>query len=233
MNLIQVWLDWAKIGRVYARDTDDIGFTAHAVLDDVFGAAAIRPFHVPSTRPGSPAERRHGQFSVVGYSSMTADELQEEAKVASPVDKYAAVVEVMSRPMPKTWAAGRVVHLETRVCPVVRGKRGERDVFLRHLDHGGQDAREVVYGAWLRRELEKSGALEVIETPTLRGFQFGSFLRRPHVEGTIKMMRLPDAHLSVTATIRDGEAFNALLARGVGKHRTFGFGCLLLAHPKR
>lgn len=233
LNLVQVWLDWSKIEEIYARDTGDVGFTAHAVLDDVFGAAMIRPFHVPSTRPGAPAERRHGQFSVVGYSRLTADELREEAKVASPVEKYATVTEVMSRPMPDKWATGRVVHLETRVCPTIRMSRGERDAFLLHLSNGGKDTREVVYGRWLHRELEKSGALEVQGTPTVQGFRLGEFLRRPHVEGKIRKIRLPEAHLAVTATIKDGDAFNALLERGVGRHRAFGFGCLLLAHPKR
>lgn len=38
----------------------------------------------------------------------------------------------------------------------------------------------------------------------------------------------PEALLSGTLEVADGPAFSALLARGVGRHRAFGFGMLLL-----
>jgi len=31
--------------------------------------------------------------------------------------------------------------------------------------------------------------------------------------------------------VQDPQAFAALLARGLGRHRSFGYGCLLLAPP--
>ncbi|MFG1332515.1 type I-E CRISPR-associated protein Cas6/Cse3/CasE [Xanthobacter autotrophicus] len=35
-----------------------------------------------------------------------------------------------------------------------------------------------------------------------------------------------------TLTVRDAQAFAALLARGVGRHRAFGYGMLLLSPPE-
>ena len=39
----------------------------------------------------------------------------------------------------------------------------------------------------------------------------------------------PDAWFRGTLAIVDPNAFAALLARGIGRHRSFGFGCLLIA----
>ncbi|MFG1478963.1 type I-E CRISPR-associated protein Cas6/Cse3/CasE [Xanthobacter sp. V4C-4] len=35
-----------------------------------------------------------------------------------------------------------------------------------------------------------------------------------------------------TLSVRDAEAFGVLLARGVGRHRAFGYGMLLLSPPE-
>jgi CRISPR system Cascade subunit CasE len=42
----------------------------------------------------------------------------------------------------------------------------------------------------------------------------------------------PDAVLEGVLEVVDGEAFAALLRRGVGRHRAFGFGMLLLRPPR-
>jgi CRISPR system Cascade subunit CasE len=42
---------------------------------------------------------------------------------------------------------------------------------------------------------------------------------------------LPDLTVRGQLRIKQPLAFQALLARGLGRHRSFGFGCLLLAPP--
>ena len=42
----------------------------------------------------------------------------------------------------------------------------------------------------------------------------------------------PDALFTGEITVADPEAFCRLLARGVGRHRAFGFGMLLLRPPR-
>lgn len=67
-------------------------------------------------------------------------------------------------------------------------------------------------------------------------FQRTRVLRRPvqpgagraHVES-----EGPDATLRGCLRIEDGAGFAALLGRGVGRHRAFGFGMLLLTPPGR
>jgi CRISPR system Cascade subunit CasE len=43
----------------------------------------------------------------------------------------------------------------------------------------------------------------------------------------------PDAVVHGTLTITDPVAFAGLLARGVGRHRSYGYGMLLLRPPQR
>jgi CRISPR system Cascade subunit CasE len=42
----------------------------------------------------------------------------------------------------------------------------------------------------------------------------------------------PDATMSGTLRIDDPSAFASALSHGIGRHRTFGFGMLLLAPPR-
>ena len=56
----------------------------------------------------------------------------------------------------------------------------------------------------------------------------GAFIHRAALHECLAEA-VPDAWLRGHLEIRDGEAFSALLQRGVGRHRAFGYGCLLIA----
>ncbi|GHE81823.1 hypothetical protein GCM10019059_44550 [Camelimonas fluminis] len=43
----------------------------------------------------------------------------------------------------------------------------------------------------------------------------------------------PDATFHGSLVVTDPEAFTILLARGVGRHRAYGYGMLLLRPPQR
>lgn len=89
--------------------------------------------------------------------------------------------------------------------------------------------RERVYTAWLGRELARDGAASLED-----GARLASFMREPvfrQGEPTVtrrRTMQRPNAVLEGTLKVRDAAAFRALLRRGVGRHRAFGFGMLLL-----
>ncbi len=89
--------------------------------------------------------------------------------------------------------------------------------------------RERVYAAWLGRELGRhhGGVLEA-------GTRMESFEREavhrgdsPKVERRGTMQR-PNAVLEGTLRVNQPEGFRVMLARGIGRHRAFGFGMLLL-----
>ena len=58
-------------------------------------------------------------------------------------------------------------------------------------------------------------------------------LRRDRSGGNrLRGVERPQALFGGTAVIRDGERFAALLARGIGRHRAFGSGMVLLSPPR-
>jgi len=107
----------------------------------------------------------------------------------------------------------------------------ERDAYLAALSKDGQKGvptRESVYRAWLARHLEFGGA--VPDTAALTQFSLSRVLRRDRSPGSTRprIIEGPDAVLTGTLRVMDSMRFAELLCRGVGRHRAFGFGMLLL-----
>jgi CRISPR system Cascade subunit CasE len=95
--------------------------------------------------------------------------------------------------------------------------------------------RAAVYAEWLRQQVARHGGDTVIESASMTSFVLDRLTRRGSPEdgarsSTRKAERRtrPNAVLEGTLTVGDPTAFAALLTRGVGRHRAFGFGMLLL-----
>ncbi len=150
--------------------------------------------------------------------------------------------------MPDGWRVGHRLGFDVRVRPVRRlgsdldttsgqvAKGAEMDAFLlealhRYRDESGGMAQEsrnrnVVYLDWLAERLDPAAAL-VRSASRLVRFRRVSVARGGHgLEG-------PDATIHGTLTVTDPGSFAALLARGVGRHRAYGYGMLLLRPPNR
>jgi CRISPR system Cascade subunit CasE len=207
---------------------DDLGYALHTLLATAFGAAAPKPFrHFDDAR------------GLLAYSAHNAEQLQLAAQMAAPeVHATLGLERFATRSFPTEWATGRRLGFELRVRPVLRTREGrERDVFLAEIDKrsgaDGELSRETVYAEWLARELARGDAARV-EQVQLDGFQLAASVRKGYAaEGKrpSKRMAGPDALFSGELTVRDPTGFAALLARGVGRHRAFGFGMLLLRPP--
>ena len=82
-----------------------------------------------------------------------------------------------------------------------------------------------MYTEWLSTQLDRSGGASLdTERTKLVSFQrIRAYRKRRgrHSEG-------PDALMRGVITISNSQAFAALLARGVGRHRAYGYGMLLL-----
>lgn len=145
--------------------------------------------------------------------------------------------------MPASWRRGQRLGFDIRVRPVVRLAKpvpahvdlhdrpqperragAETDAFLaRVLRAGGAMTREAVYVDWLADRLAPAARLDGAR---LTRFERSRAARSGVTEG-------PDATLQGTLEIADPEAFAALLARGIGRHRAYGYGMLLLRAPGR
>ena len=111
----------------------------------------------------------------------------------------------------------------------------ECDAFLweaiRHLEKGGlQRTREEVYAQWLGDQLDRRRGAELEPGEAkLVSFQRTRAFRKPHS----RYSEGPDAVMRGNLTITDPVAFAQLLAKGIGRHRAYGFGMLLLRPPGR
>lgn len=212
------------------------GYAWHALLAAVFGAdAAPRPFRV-QTRRGRPP-------ILLFYSGKDAAALAEAAAFADP-QAYAALGMdgLATRPMPAL-PPGRRLAFDLRVRPVQRSDRGgdrartrERDVLIvarEAADDPGLPP-ERVYPDWVTAQLGRHGA--AVERLTLRAVEGEDVQRRgpPGKDGRRPLRRIAGHSVVVDGILRidDAEIFRTALARGIGRHRAFGYGMLLLRPPE-
>lgn len=214
------------------RDAD-VGYLIHCASGELFRDAAPAPFRFE--------DLGRGALRILAYSDRAADELERSARDATPDarDRLPAP-RVEGRRMPREWKVGGRLAFEVRACPVVRKssegpqhrKGAEVDAFLaRCWTTEGPVSREAVYTEWLAGELGRRGAR--LRLTTMRAFRRERFIRRDHAQArTSHVAERPDALLAGELEVTDSAAFSALLRRGIGRHRAFGFGMLLLRHVR-
>jgi CRISPR system Cascade subunit CasE len=173
----------------------------------------------------------------LAYSTQ-AEAMREAVALASPevadmlgLDASLQTPGLLIRPFPKSWKSGQLLSFEVRVRPVVRKDDKELDAFLSAVQRMPDAvlSREAVYADWLKRQFE--GAAELHEVG-MTEFKLSTVLRRaePQTEGSRpkRPVQGPDAVFTGVLQVRDSDAFAALVARGIARHRAFGFGMLLL-----
>jgi len=226
----------------------DLGYVLHALLHAVFGNLAPQPFHYVDSDQG-----------LLAYLQATPDAIARCVALVDP-DAAAALGLVASadssgyslRQFPAQWPAGHMLAFDVRVRPVVRSKRGERDAFLCAVEAAGDPAsrppldRAEVYARWLQLQLAVradgnaepwQGAVELLDMQMTR-YQRLEVMRKkqPVDEGCIRQQHIiagPDVELSGHLRVVDSAGFAVLLARGIGRHRAFGFGMLRLRRSDR
>ncbi len=236
MHMIQLQLDPEAFVRflqsigLNRKEDEDLGYGVHAWLASMFGDLAPKPFRLFM------AAKDHRPPKILCYAQNPASILIERAKsFAQPfalsvcdLDKHIA-----SRPMPDRMEAGARFRFEVLICPVGRKSRSgiEKDIFLIHADADASKelTRIKVYGDWLTEQLQTAGQVEKIE---LKAFRLVTQIRRSTTASRSKeklspLIR-PQALMSGILKVMDAEAFRDTLVRGIGRHRAFGYGMLLL-----
>lgn len=210
-------------------DDDGYGYSLHAWLAAMFGPLAPKPFRLMSGVSG-------GRRTLLAYSHDDGAALYEHAQCFADPAAFAALATdaVLTKPMPGVWRTGQKVGFEALTCPMTRKEDQEKDVYLRALDRLGDSApsREQVFRDWFARQV--SGAADPVDL-RIEAFGRARMIRKSHTPGggrRLVEMERPHAVFSGTLTVRNPEAFSCLLERGVGRHRAFGFGMLLL-RPSR
>lgn len=217
---------WAqRQGLIPDRGQGDLGYAFHAALKAAFGESAPQPFSFRSKQ------------GLLAYTTQ-ADAMRSGVAMASPevadmlsLDATPQSPGLLIRPFPTSWKVGQLLSFEVRVRPVVRKDDKELDAFLSAAQRMPDAvlSREAVYSDWLKRQFADVADLHEVR---MTEFSLSTVVRRaaPQVEGARpkRPVQGPDAVFTGVLQVRDPAAFAALVARGIGRHRAFGFGMLLL-----
>lgn len=214
----------------------EVGYLLHCALKELFGADAPAPFAV---------QQGSGRgVAVLAYTKRSSAELADHALTFAQPDVSALcdVRGMEEKVMPADWATGRRLGFAVRVCPVVRmssagphwRKGAEVDAFLaRCWREKGPVDRDDVYRGWLKDEFQRRGGATLLAC-SVTGHQREKVVRRDHqAERRSHLVERPDVSIRGELRVEDAAGFRALLARGIGRHRGFGFGMLLLVPPDR
>lgn len=221
----------------------DEGRALHHLLAETFGPGVLHPFrHIVA--PGGI------QAQLYAYSQQDATALLEVAHACSlpEVSAIFDLAQLAAKAMPQDWHTGRHLGFELRARPVSRllkpldcsgdtmPKGAEVDVFLlealrrfptaaaeENMLQAGR-SREAVYTDWLAQRL--AGAATLQPGVRLTRFQRVRAARKGYSpEG-------PDALFQGALTVDDPEFFHQLLTLGIGRHKAYGYGMLLLRPPR-
>lgn len=236
----------------------DSGRALHHILDETFGPSALKPFRIVAPRNRDRATvYAYTRLSKDALLTRVAETAMPEVASGRILD----LLELETKPMPTDWLAGKRLGFDLRVRPVVRIRKplpnprpgvkaykegSEVDAYVAEAqkDHpegrprlvdgvpmasamveAGRD-RAAVYRDWLAARLDRSAELDYDRTEMV------SFART-RVSRSSASVEGPDATFHGEFTIADPASFNALLARGVGRHLSFGYGMLLLRPARR
>ncbi len=221
----------------------DEGRALHHLVTEIWGPRVFPCFRllVPS--------RRHAG-NLYAYSAMDAEALRPAAR-AQALPEHLQVLRLEgleSKPMPADWCAEQRLGFDLRTRPIRRLRRDlnssngtvragrEVDAFLVEAlrDHpdapdgmetGGR-TRQEVYLDWLSERLAPAARLDRSASRLVR-------FRRRRVAREQRDSEGPDATVHGILTVAAPSKFSALLMRGVGRHRAYGYGMLLLRPPGR
>ena len=219
-------LPWAqRQGLIPDKGQGDLGYAFHAALRAAFADLAPQPFSF-----------RSGQ-GFLAYTTQ-AKAMRLAVAMANPEVAHILGLDVTPqspglriRPFPTSWKLGQLLSFEVRVRPVVRKDDKELDAFLSAAQRMPDAvlSREAVYAEWLKRQFEGVADLHEIR---MTEFSLSTVVRRaaPQGEGarSKRPVQGPDAVFTGVLQVRNSAAFASLVARGIGRHRAFGFGMLLL-----
>ena len=246
-HMFQAELDLRALHRwMGRRNLRDHALALHCLLTEGLGTMAPRVH-----RGRTPPHRSRGV--ITGYTGAEASTLRETLQAyGDPWQSGIILPESLeSKQMPDNWQEGTPLGFEVKIRPTVRLERdisrvrneilpGFRDGRLRpgrtcdlHLwetvrsESRGEPPprREELYPRWLAGKLERQGGCradpEEMELATYRSATLACKAGRPGDPG-------PEAVVKGVLRITDPQAFRELIHRGVGRHRAYGYGMVLL-----
>lgn len=253
-HLLHVPLDMRKFNRwagtrgLIRNASFDAGYAFHILLSAMFGKRVLQPFRLF-------ASERRATATLYAYTDVDEHELRRTAENVATPDCLEVIDpgRMRSKLMPSRFERGQCLGFDLRLRPVRRlhsdltdpqtgrsfSSGAEVDAFLLKVirefpvnaaDSGtvaarGQVTRESVYKKWL---CDRFGDAVVVRECSLAAVS-----RSRAVRGRKGAPEGPDAVLHGTFAVANEEEFMGILRHGVGRHRAYGYGMLLLRPPNR
>jgi CRISPR system Cascade subunit CasE len=227
----------ARKRNIPLRDLDE-GYLVHCLLTELWQSKAPAPFLLKGASVHDEWGGR-GIVDVWGYTTTTSEQLQAHAQEFGDPELLGCLAGPLHGKEMPLFAAGRRLAFTVRACPIVRTKspsdptrKREVDAYIAARVAIGDDAppREEVYLRWLRDRFANSSA--TLQQARVLGMKRERVTRRTQgAERTARTFERPDVTFEGELTVNDASAFGVMLGHGVGRHRAFGFGMLLLSAP--
>lgn len=213
---------------------DDLGYTLHACLNAAFPEVRFRPFVLLDDFAGN------NRPQLLGYVDKTGQELSEISGAFGEPAALDALGQVSTKAMP-AFEKGRRLGFDVVAAPIVRSwedregaprRRTEHDVFA-YAARRAEDAKaldkDAVYCDWLEGRLAEIG-VDVVRCRVVRRRIVEAGRRdRSGTNGTrLVKVRSPEVRFQGVFEIVDAEAFAKGLAHGIGRHKAFGRGMIVL-----
>lgn len=239
LYMVQMFLPPRLLASVHDQSRGasvDDGYLLHSLFASAFGDISPKPFHYQS-------RQRH--LEVLAYSEVAAESLLERARLFGRPDFVQALeVGCTSKSMPVITTGTRLGFC-VNVIPTVRAqgpafrKGAEIDAWLAAKARiqpdtaggGSPISRETAYTEWMQAALQRQNGAQ-LESLRLSALRSARLSRRNRERG-FNRIEQREAVFQGVMTVTDGDDFHALLKRGIGRHRAFGFGMLLLSPPPR
>lgn len=234
---------WAGQRDLVRRGNFDEGFALHILLTEIFGQGALKPFRLFS----GPRRR---MASLYAYASFDHREALSIANDTGLPDSMQALnpAKINSKVMRTDFAQGQRLGFDVRTRPVRRlhkeckdsqsgktiAKGSEVDAFrATHLGtnpdgwrdvnrHERTESRSESYFRWFVERIAE--AAEICP----ESFKVASFKRTIAVRGHGSSSEGPDATLQGDLLVKNPDRFSKCIAKGIGRHKAYGFGMLLL-----
>ena len=224
LNLLKADIDMRHMAHWSAVEGhSDSARALHCLVFHTFG-----PHRAPRTFAAiENPERPREHATLLAYSTSSAEELQEVARA----NQSALTAGIMnphsfrSTPVPDSWHKGTTLRFQVRTIPTFRPRGSSIEVDL-HRKYDASPTREETYHRWLSRIMaDKGGADAPPHAMELIHYNTRSIRRSP----VSPVMTVPDVTIQGTCTIDDPEKWNHALTVGVGRHKAYGYGMLLLS----
>lgn len=216
VNFIERSFETLKRGRGWERATR--GYAAHTILKESFGDRMGVWRMMP---------RREKRYAMVVSDVNLKEYLEQRTVVLSEVgDALAGIEKVWSAKVPTSLLkAGIVVGFQVHVVPVVRYEGRENDAF----NPSEFATRKEAYTEWVEDQFGRMGG-KVIGRCKLEYFSLETMTRRNHGRRRqFVQFRKPVAEITGEVQIEDRGSFAEGFFKGMGRHRSFGYGMISLS----